>query len=97
MGIAISTKGTWESCEEPALQKTRMKADGCIEKPLGLLKRVIVTSCGVEYEHTFAVVDFGKKPNYDIILGRQFMRHLKMYKIGVLIIFIYGKRAQSRE
>ena len=37
-----------------------------------------MTSCGVEYEHTFAVVDFGKSPNYDIILGRPFMHQLKM-------------------
>ena len=53
-------------------------ADGYIERPLGLLEGVVVTSCGVEYEHTFAEVDFGKSPNYDIILGRPFMRQLKM-------------------
>ena len=52
-------------------------ADGYIEEPLGLLKRV-VTSCGIEYKHTFAVVDFGKKSAYDIILGRPFMRQLKV-------------------
>ena len=34
--------------------------------------------CGVEYKHTFAVVDFGKNPNFDIILGRPFIRQLKM-------------------
>lgn len=80
-GIAIATKATWEQWGKPALRKTRMKlqlADGYIEQLLGLLKRVIVTSCGVEYEHTFVVVDFGKNPNYDIILGRPFMRQLKM-------------------
>ena len=53
-------------------------ADGYIERPLGLFEKVIVTSCGVEYEHTFAVVDFVKSPNYDIILGRFLMRQLKM-------------------
>ena len=37
-----------------------------------------VSSCGVEYEHTFAIVDFGKSSNYDIILGRPFMQQLKM-------------------
>ena len=53
-------------------------ADGHIEKPIRLLEKVVVTSCGVEYEHTFAVVDFGKSLNYEIILGRLFMRQLKM-------------------
>lgn len=53
-------------------------ADRCIEEPLGLLKRVVVTSNGAEYEHTFAIVDFGKNPNYDIILQRPFMHQLKM-------------------
>ena len=49
-------------------------ADGYIERPLGLLEKVVVQSCGIEYEHTFAVVDFVKKNNFDIILGRPFMR-----------------------
>ena len=53
-------------------------ADGYIEKPIGLLEKVVVSSCGVEYEHTFAIVNFGKSPNYDIILGLPFMRQLKM-------------------
>ena len=53
-------------------------ADGYVERPLGLLEGVVVTSCGVEYQHTFAVVDFGKSLNYDIILGRPFMQQLKM-------------------
>ena len=79
--VAIATKGIRESWGRLALRKTRMKlqlADGHIERPLGLLKGVVVTSCGVEYEHTFAVVDFGKIPNYEIILGCPFMRQLKM-------------------
>ena len=80
-GIAIATKRTWESWDRPSLRRTRITfqlADGYIEKPLVLLEKIIVTSCGVVYEHTFVVVDFGKSPNYDIILGRPFMRQLKM-------------------
>ena len=38
----------------------------------------MVTSCGIEYEHTFIIVDFGKRKNNDIILGRPFKRQLKM-------------------
>ena len=47
-----------------------------MESPIGVLEKIIVTSCGIEYEHT--IVDFGKKPNYEIILGCPFMRQLKM-------------------
>ena len=71
----------WEKWGKPAIHSTRMKlqlADGYVEKPMGLLEKVVVTSCGIEYEHTFAIVNFGKKNNYDIILGRLFMRKLKM-------------------
>ncbi|MCO5577550.1 hypothetical protein L7F22_031381 [Adiantum nelumboides] len=79
--VAIATKQIWEKWGKSALRKTRMKlqlADGYVEKPLGILEQIIVTSCGIDYEHTFAVVDFGKTNNFDIILGRPFMRQLKM-------------------
>lgn len=65
----------------PALCQTRLKlqlADGHIERPIGLLEQIVVSSCGIEYERTFAVVDFGTKNNYDVILGRPFMRQMKM-------------------
>ena len=55
---------------------TLQLADGNLELPLGLLEHVIVNSCGVEYEHTFAVVDFGQDPSYEVILGRPFMHQL---------------------
>ena len=80
-GIAIATKETWVKWGQLALRRTRMKlqlADGHMERPLGLLEAITITSCGVEFEHTFAIVDFGKSSNYDIILGRPFMRQLKM-------------------
>ena len=53
-------------------------ADGSLENPMGLLERVIVKSCGLEYEHTFAIVDFGRNTNYEVILGRPFMRQFRM-------------------
>ena len=72
-------------------------ADGYIERPLGLLEGIVVTSCGVEYEHTFAVVDFGKSPNYDIILGRPFMRQLKMIRDwGFNYIYLRQQEAITR-
>ena len=43
-----------------------------------MLEKVIVTFCGVEYVYTFDVVNFGKKPNYEIILGCPFMRQVKI-------------------
>ena len=53
-------------------------ADGSLENPIGLLENVTVKSCGIEYEHTFAIVDFGNNANYEVILGRPFMRQFKM-------------------
>ena len=52
-GVAIATRAIWESWGRPAIRKTRMKlqlADGYIERPLGLLEGLVVTSCGVEYD-----------------------------------------------
>src|SRR5271156_2854577 len=80
-GVSIATKSIWEKWGKPAIRSTRMHlqlADGSLENPMGLLENVIVKSCGVEYEHTFAIVDFGKNPNYEVILGRPFMRQFRM-------------------
>lgn len=99
-GVAIATKEIWESWGRPAIRKTRMKlqlADGHIERPLGLLEGAVVTSCGVEYEHTFAIVDFGKSPKYNIILGRPFMRQLKMIQDwGFNYIYLRQQEAITR-
>ena len=78
-GIGIATKAMWEKWGKKALRKTCMDlqlADGNLEHPLGLLEHVIIKSCGIEFEHTFAIVDFGQDPNYEVILGRPFMRQL---------------------
>ena len=44
-----------------------------MERLIGSLEKGVVTLCVIEYEHTFVVIDFGKEPNYKIILGRPFM------------------------
>ena len=78
-GIGIATKAMWEKWGKKALRKTRMDlqlADGNLERPLGLLENVIIKTCGIDFEHTFAIVDFGQDPNYEVILGRPFMRQL---------------------
>ncbi len=78
-GVSIATKSMWEKWGKLALRRTRMQlqlADGKMAKPLGMLEHVTVTSCGIAFEHTFAIVDFGRDPNYEIILGRPFMRQL---------------------
>ena len=46
--------------------------DGHLELLQGLLEGVSITTCGINFVHTFVVVDFGKKIAYDIILGRAF-------------------------
>ena len=43
--------------------------NGSLESPVGLLEDVTVKSCGIEYLHTFAIVDFGKGTSYEVILG----------------------------
>ena len=76
-GISIATKSIWEKWGRPTIRRTRMNlqlADGSLENPIGLLENVMVTSCGIEFEHTFAIVDFGRDTNYEVILGRPFMR-----------------------
>ena len=51
--------------------------DKKLAKPLGILENVTLSSCGIKYEHNFAIVDFGTiDPNYEVILGRPFMRQL---------------------
>ena len=58
--------------KELLMRRTRMSlqlAHGSLEHPLGLLEDVKVKSCGIEYLQTFAIVNFGKKTNYEVILG----------------------------
>ncbi|MCO5563894.1 hypothetical protein L7F22_017545 [Adiantum nelumboides] len=82
------------------LMRTSMKlqlTDGNIKEPIGLLEKVIATSCGVQYEHTFAVMDFGKSSNYDIILGRPFMRQLKLiHDWGSDYIYLWQQKSITR-
>ena len=76
-GVAIATKNIWERWRKPAIRKTRLKlqlVDRHLEPPLGLLKGISITTCGIKFIHTFA--DFGRR--YDLILGRPFMRQIKM-------------------
>ena len=54
----------------------QLATDGTVAKPLGMLERVTVTSCGIAFMHMFAIVDFGRDPNYEVILGRPFMRQM---------------------
>ena len=71
-GVAIMTKKIWEAWGKPTLKQTRLKlqlADGFKESPMGLLEKMVVTSCGIEYKHTFAVVNFGNQSNLKILLG----------------------------
>ena len=80
-GVGIATRAIWVSWGKPALRRTRMNLqleDGSLESPGGLLEDVIVKSCGIEYLHTFAIVNFGKGTSYEVILGRPFMRQFLM-------------------
>ena len=72
-------------------------ADSSLENPIGLLENVTVTSCGIKYEHTFAIVDFGRNTNYEVILGRPFMRQFQMVQDwGYNYIYLRNKSAITR-
>ena len=62
--------------EKRALLKTKMGLqllDRVITYPMGLLEGVQVKVCGIEFDHTFVVVDFKHETNYKVVLGRPFM------------------------
>ena len=76
-GVSIATRSIWEKWGKRALRKTRMQlqlANGKLARPLGILENVTITSCGIQYKHNFIIVDFSTDPNYEVILGRSFMR-----------------------
>ena len=78
--MGIATRKNWEAWGKPTLCRTRMNmqlADGSLESLVGLLEDVTVTSCGIEYLHTFAIVNFSYT-SYEVILGRPFMRQFQM-------------------
>ena len=71
-GMSVATKSIWEKWGKPTMRSTRMNlklGDGRLKNPIGILENVALTTCGIEYTHSFAVVDFGKEANYDLILG----------------------------
>ena len=80
-GMSIATKTIWEKWGKPTVRQTCMNlqlADGSLENPIGLLESIMVKSCGIKYEHTFAIVDFGKNKNSKVILGRPFMHQYRI-------------------
>ena len=77
VGVSIATKSIWELWGNPTIIRRRMNlqlANGSLETPMGLLENLLVKSCGIEFEHTFDVVDFGQETNYKVIFGRPLMR-----------------------
>ena len=98
--VAIATREVWNAWGKPVLRKTRMKiqlVEGFIELPIGLLEKAAITSCGIEFVHTLAVVVFCKKPNYEIILGCSIMRQLKMIQDwGYNYIYLRHRNATTK-
>ena len=80
-GMSVATKSIWEKWGKPTMRSTRMNlqlADGRLKNLIGILENVALTTCGIEYTHSFAVVDFKKEANYKLILGRPFIRQFIM-------------------
>ena len=71
--------------------------DGNLEHPLGMLENVLVESCGVKYEHSFALVIFGQDQSYKVILGRPFMRQLQVIQgWGFDYLYLHHDDAMTR-
>ena len=83
-----------------AIRRTKMKlhvANGHLAKLMGLLAHVVLSTCGIVFVYTLAIVDFGLKSTYDIILSRPFMRQLKMIQgWGSNHIYLKGKQGATR-
>ena len=80
-GMSVATKSIWEKWGKRAVRSTRMNlqlADGRLKNPIGILENVALPTCGIEYTYSFAGVDFRKEANYELILGRPFMREFSM-------------------
>ena len=79
--ISIATKLVWERWGKPTLNKTQMNLqllDGSLNNPIGIGKDITMESCGIEYKHTFVIVDFRMNTNYEVILGQSFIRQFKI-------------------
>ena len=79
--ISIATKPMWERWGKPTLHKTPMNlqlGNGSLNNLIGIVEDITVESCGIEYKHTFSIVDFGVNTNYKVILGQIFMHQFKM-------------------
>ena len=53
-GISIATKPMWERWEQMNLQLV----DNSLNNPIRIVEDITMESCGIEYEHTFAIVFF---------------------------------------
>ena len=61
-GMSVATKSIWEKWGKPTVWSTQMNlqlANGRLKNPIGILENVALTTCGIEYTHSFIVVDFG--------------------------------------
>lgn len=50
--------------------------DGETKHPMGLLKNILVSTCGIKFKYTFAVVDIEHDPNYELIVRWSFIRQM---------------------
>ena len=85
IGKAPSLATTQGSETQPTVRSTQMNlhlANGRLKNSIGILENVALTTCGIEYTHSFAVVDFGQEANYKLILGQRFMQDRKSTRLN---------------
>ena len=66
-------------------------ADGSLNNPIGIVEDITMESCGIEYEHTFSIVDFGVNTNYEVILYQPFMCQFKRLEDGGFYYLYIGQ------
>ena len=97
VGKSIATKPMWERWGKSTLHKTQMNlqlAHDSLNNPIGIVEDITMESCGIEYEHIFAIIDFKMNTNYEAILGQA---NSKYYKIGDLTTYTIDKKHLLQE
>ncbi|GJR63893.1 reverse transcriptase domain-containing protein [Tanacetum coccineum] len=81
----VQAKTVWKKLSLPDLTSTRMTlelADRSITRPIGVAEDVFFKVGKLHFPADFVVVDYDADPQVPLILGRPFLRTVRVYKSG---------------